>query len=424
MTDADDPTPAPAPTPGPEPTPGLEPTRGPASASAPPPAPAPAPPPGPSEPVPVHAETGGSGDPVEIAAAVEVGESKPRRSRYHGDDSLMNRFDRDGLRRFRARDGIVAVLVSCALMVVFAGASVKHAGQQLQSRVGRNVVLAFGDPAAKIADALPISSVVNKATSWLSPDANLSSAGGGFATISSTSAAGPGGIPPVTADAFDPTKLGLAAPPKRPLHTLLVTGDSMSEPLDSDLAESLEPNGIHVIQDPHIGTGISQTVLLDWGKEATAQVKQYHPDAVVIFIGANDGFSMPGPGGAQVSCCTAEWAAIYAERARSMMNTYRQDGVARVYWLTLPAPRDSLRAQISRVVDYAVTVAAQPWADQVRIIDMVPVFTPGFVYRDAMTVNGQPTIVRESDGIHLNDAGSQLAANIVQAAIDKDFTTG
>jgi uncharacterized protein len=381
-----------------------------------------APPAGPSEPVPTHAETGGSGDPVEIVPSAPAVSGRSPRNRYHGDDSLMNRFDRYGLRRYRARDGIVAVLVSCALMILFAGASVEHAGQQIQSKLGRNVVLAFGDPAASIARGLPLASIVTTATGWLSPDQNLGSSGGAFATIAQTSAAG--GIPPVTPDAFDPTKLGLAAPPKRPLHTLLVTGDSMSEPLDSDLAQTLDPKGVHVIQDPHIGTGISQTILLDWGKEAAAQVKQFHPDAVVIFIGANDGFSMPGPGGGQVNCCSAEWAAIYAQRARSMMDIYRQAGVARVYWLTLPAFQNAERSKIARVVDYAVTVAAQPWADQVRMIDMVPVFTPGFVYRSAMTIGGQATIVRQADGIHLNDAGSQLAANIVETAIDKDFTTG
>jgi hypothetical protein len=104
------------------------------------------------------------------------------------------------------------------------------------------------------------------------------------------------------------------------------------------------------------------------------------------------------------------------------MNTYRQNGVARVYWLTLPAPRDPARAQIARDVNAAVEVAAQPWVDQVRVIDTVPVFTPGFKYRDSMTINGQPTIVRQSDGIHLNDAGSSLAAQIVLARVAQDFT--
>ena len=41
--------------------------------------------------------------------------------------------------------------------------------------------------------------------------------------------------------------------------------------------------------------------------------------------------------------------------------------------------------------------------------------------RVTMTINGEPTIVRESDGIHLNDAGSQLAAKLVLSYVDKDF---
>jgi hypothetical protein len=39
-----------------------------------------------------------------------------------------------------------------------------------------------------------------------------------------------------------------------------------------------------------------------------------------------------------------------------------------------------------------------------------------------MPINGVPTIVRVSDGIHLNNAGSALAAKVVLAAVDKDFT--
>jgi hypothetical protein len=96
--------------------------------------------------------------------------------------------------------------------------------------------------------------------------------------------------------------------------------------------------------------------------------------------------------------------------------------VARVYWLTLPTPRDSARAKIALVVNAAIDVAAEPWRDQVRVIDTVPVLTPGNHYRDSMTINGQPTIVRESDGIHLNDAGSAQAEKLVLAAVDRDFT--
>ena len=43
-----------------------------------------------------------------------------------------------------------------------------------------------------------------------------------------------------------------------------------------------------------------------------------------------------------------------------MMDTYRQDGAAHVYWLTVPTPRDPARRPIAEAVNAAIEVAAQP----------------------------------------------------------------
>jgi lysophospholipase L1-like esterase len=338
----------------------------------------------------------------------------------HPDDNLMDRFDRAGLRRFTVRQAAIGVALGVVILVLAAGGSIRKAGNEMRSGIGRDAVLAVGHPAAWLAGNMPVEHAAHVLTAWLSPDLNLSGPGGFTASAAAGSQAE--AVPPVTPDAFDPTTIGLPPPPRRPLHTLLVTGDSMSTPLDEDLAQLLAPAGVHVIRDPHIGTGISSTLLLDWGKLAVYQVRHDHPDGVVVFIGANDSYSMPGPRGRQVSCCGAEWATIYAQRVRQMMNTYRRGGAARVYWLTLPTPRDATRAKISTVVNAAIDVAAEPWRDQVRVLDMVPVFTPGNHYRDSMTIGGTPTVVRESDGIHLNPAGSEFAAKLVLASIDRDFT--
>src|SRR5262249_10921345 len=159
---------------------------------------------------------------------------------------------------------------------------------------------------------------------------------------------------------------------------------------------------------------------VDWGKLSVTQVRKHRPDAVVMFIGANEGWPMAGPRGRQVQCCSAQWAAIYAQRVRIMANTYRRNGAARVYWVTLPLPREPARQQIAKVVNAAISVAVQPWADQIRTINTVPVFTPKG-YRDAMTINGKQTIVRQADGIHLNNAGSSLLADIVVSKLKNDF---
>jgi lysophospholipase L1-like esterase len=331
------------------------------------------------------------------------------------DDSLMSRFDRHGLRRFRARDGILAVSLASALLILFAGASVRRAGEQMSPGIGRDLVLAVGRPAGWLADRLPLQHAAHRATAWLSPDHSLGGAGG-----FTTAAASASGVPPVTPDAFDPSALGDRPVPKRRLRTLLVTGVSMLTPLDDHLARALAGSSVKVVRDPHLGSGISKSFLVDWGQLSVSQVRRYRPDAVVVFIGANEGFPLPFAAGRTVKCCGPDWAAAYAARVRRMAYTYRRGGAARVYWITLPTPRPADRRQVERVVNAAIGVGVEPWRAQVRVVDTVPIFTP-HGWRAAMPVGGRETIVRQADGIHLNDAGAQLLSGVVLNRIRGDF---
>jgi lysophospholipase L1-like esterase len=198
----------------------------------------------------------------------------------------------------------------------------------------------------------------------------------------------------------------------------------MTMPLDRDLARQLSRDGVRVIRDPRVGTGISKTFGVDWVALSSRQVRRYRPDGVVIFIGANDGFPLADHRGRAIACCSAAWTALYASRARRMADNYRRKGASRVYWVTIPTPREAARRPIARAVNAAIAIAAQPWADQVRVIDTVPTFTPGGIYRDSMPVGGIETVVRESDGIHLNAAGSSILAKMVLGLIAKDFVIG
>jgi hypothetical protein len=150
-------------------------------------------------------------------------------------------------------------------------------------------------------------------------------------------------------------------------------------------------------------------------------VSEREPDAVVVFIGANEGFPLPGSDGEDIDCCGPDWAAAFANRVRRMMDTYRQAGQARVYWLTLPTPRDGDLAEVARTVNAAIEVAAQPFRAHVRVLDMAELFTPGRRYRDAMPLDGRQRIVRDADGIHLNAAGAQIASDVVLMAVRRDF---
>ena len=151
-------------------------------------------------------------------------------------------------------------------------------------------------------------------------------------------------------------------------------------------------------------------------------MKQHHPNAIVVFIGANEGFPMKGPDGRQVKCCGTDYAAVYASRVRQMMNTYRQAGAARIYWLTLPTPRDPDRQKIARTVNAAIVVAAEPWRITGARGRHRADLHSGLQVPRRHGRHGQKKIVRESDGIHLNQTGSNLLADTLIPIIDRDFT--
>jgi hypothetical protein len=276
------------------------------------------------------------------------------------------------------------------------------------------VVSAFGEPAGWLADRLPLADVSDDATDWIAQEDELGE--GGFDVQEPAATDERGGIPPVSPESFDPVALG-EEPAKLELDKLLVTGDSLAQPLDVEVARRLSERGIEVVRDVNIGTGISKEGLVDWGELSTAQVRDEEPDAVVVFIGANEGFAIPVGGGEPAECCGPDWAAAFAGRIRRMMNTYRRGGAARVYWLTIPTPRDRDLAEVARTVNAAVDVASVPYRAQVRVIDLGEVFTPDERFRSS--IDGE--IVREPDGLHLTGDGAERAADVVLEAVGRDF---
>jgi len=287
-------------------------------------------------------------------------------------------------RHLTARDAMKVVLVAVVLLVFFEGTALRTAGNEMQPGWERSVVLAVGKPVGWVTDLLPL----HKANlfGWASFENDVAESGGSGA------------------------------------RTVLVTGDSMAMPLDVEIARRLAGRkGTRVLRDARLGTGVSKTDLLDWRKLSAQQVRKYHPDAIVVFIGANEGFAMPGPGGRQVQCCGGDWKDVYVGRVRRIMGNYRQGGKARVYWLTLPLPRDGDRQEIAHTVNSALDAAYRPLRSDVRVLNMEEVFTPDGRYRDAMDVDGRKRIVRNSDGIHLNEAGAQVAAKLVLQRLERDF---
>lgn len=198
-----------------------------------------------------------------------------------------------------------------------------------------------------------------------------------------------------------------------PRLRVLATGDSMVEPLDEQIAPYVKRADGRLTRDPRPGTGISKLLTLDWVRYAARQAKKYTPGATVMFIGANDWEPLRSEDGPEVECCRRSWIDAYAKRAKRIMRAYERRSAGRVYWLTLPAPRDKEHGRRFAAVNAALTQAAASAGDGVVLIDTVPVLSPGNVYHRTIRWRGRKVVVREQDGVHLTKAGSRVALDLV-----------
>jgi hypothetical protein len=201
---------------------------------------------------------------------------------------------------------------------------------------------------------------------------------------------------------------------------VLAAGDSTMQGIDSFLADELADSA-YVRSDVHPGSGITRGVYWEW--HAKSQTKRLRQRVTVMSVGAaSDGLPIPNAIGVLRPCCGELWIQEYANRTRAIMQTFLRGGRARVVWLTPPEPRWGPRAEITHATNIAVERAASGLRG-VKIIRIDLMFAPNG-YTDVVTYRGRQVRVRESDGVHLNVAGTAIAARAVAAAIREGADDG
>jgi hypothetical protein len=102
------------------------------------------------------------------------------------------------------------------------------------------------------------------------------------------------------------------------------------------------------------------------------------------------------------------------------MQIWARQGNRRIYWLSVPPARDAGWAHDDTQINLALRRAAArvPGAEFVDVLGPV---TDHGRYADFVKVNGQETLIREPDGVHLNVAGSALVAHEIRAVLAEQW---
>jgi hypothetical protein len=209
---------------------------------------------------------------------------------------------------------------------------------------------------------------------------------------------------------------GLAA--RRRGLRLLAIGDSMIYPVSQELAAGRVP-GERVVADRHDGTGLT-TNTLSWPLLAVHQAARVRPDVTVIALGGRDG-GVPIRNAHQhiVFCCGPDWIGLYAGLVRPLVRSYLRHGQGRVYWLTLPVPREATRAPLFAAVNDAVRSLVPHFGGGLRLIGVDTAVSPGG-FQDTISYDGLTIHPRTPDGIHLTHAGACVEESLVSQALRED----
>ena len=207
---------------------------------------------------------------------------------------------------------------------------------------------------------------------------------------------------------------------KRPLR-LYVAGDSMDQVFGSSLVNLAEETKlVKGKNDYHVSSGLSRPDFYDWPQRLVDQIVDFRPDAAAVLFGANDGQDVMYDGRV-LKVGTGAWQEVYAKRVGEAMDILTKGG-RRVYWVGNPMMKDAgyreRIAMMNRI--YAAEAGRHPGVTFVSTWAAMADEKGAYAayLRDE---NGERTLMRAPDGIHLTRAGGDRMAQVVLDTIMKDW---
>jgi len=205
--------------------------------------------------------------------------------------------------------------------------------------------------------------------------------------------------------------------PARPLD-VLVTGDSEADLVGLRMNDLDSDQLIDIETVARNGTALTNPDFFNWELNARQEIDARDPEAVVMLIGANDGFNVTVAGEVHAPG-TLGWETEFARRVAVVMRTFAGDDDRPVYWVPPPTARDDSLDDIYRSQNRAVERAVES-VEGARYVDVYTTINDG-EYTEQVQINGRKVLGRQSDGIHFNRDGALIPAELILRAMAKDF---
>jgi hypothetical protein len=201
-----------------------------------------------------------------------------------------------------------------------------------------------------------------------------------------------------------------------PLRVLII-GDSVGIDLGQyALVDDLGGSGVvSATLDGHVATGLTNLGYFNWPAEESVDLARFHPQLVIICIGANDAQSTI-VNGQVLTYGTQTWDNMYSSRVGAFISAATSTG-AHLLWVGMPPMASSqLNAQIQHL-DYLYQTEVSRHKGATYLSSVPALGGPGGSY----TAFKNGVEIRTDDGIHLQGAGAQLLAQAVVTEMDKAY---
>jgi len=327
------------------------------------------------------------------------------------------------------RQALAAGLVCFAVWLVLDAPTLFRSAEAGPLGARRTVAMTVLRPIADLSRALGVSHVVGAADRAIGRHGN-----GGLlqeegppvhrqASRSAGSAARAANAAPRPFFAFTPVTapdgLRPLAPPSAaaPLQVLAV-GDSLGIDFGQSLVNDLAATGVvHAVLDGHIDTGLSRPDYFDWQAQLQTDLARYQPQAVVVFIGANDPQNFI-EGGSALAYGSQAWSDAYARRVGAFMQA-ATSAHARVLWVGMPPMSDPVLNGKMQVLNgiYQAEASAHPGVTYFPSWTVLSGAEGGYAAFLPDT-SGNEVQVREPDGTHISPAGAQRMSRAAVAGMD------